>query len=567
MNWKNVLYLLRVERKSGRLLRGIKTTGYHESGILAYWPYWVASLIGIAVGYLANLFAQSVYSGPQASALFPSLADSTLGFYASMPTFILIISIVFTMFQQIQVSGIKKTAQVMYWLPVTWQEHTMASILSNLMGLSLALATGFAAASITFGVLNGLILQSLIATVGMFAAAFMGSTLTEIIRILQVRFTGAVYKSSGRAAIYIRLIGSLVFFITFYIIYFTLVTGNGVINFITALSEFQTTIWYVPFIWVGIALFNLFSGEFLLSAVFAVSTAFFIASLYYLAVLLNKRFGLYEPPAIRVQASGVYTPKTGILGKLGFSSVEAALISKDIKAFTRRRELMGIFILPIVIVVVSIFNSINVTSASGGVEQVGWFFVSMIFLFPAATMAMSVGNMLIGEEGQAVWRIYISPITAKNLVKSKYAFLVFLSLVSLIATGTVGVIFFQPSFKFIIAAFTEGVFLTFALGAIGLAFGFRGADFTVSRRPRMIRQEWALISLIICAVVGLIIIAPLMPFVFALTGLPIFGLPPLGSFELVICLTVSGVIAAIFTAVFYRINLNYAKELLRKAET
>jgi hypothetical protein len=55
------------------------------------------------------------------------------------------------MFQQIQISGIKKTSQVMYWLPVTWQENTLASILSNLMGLPIALATGFAAGAITFG--------------------------------------------------------------------------------------------------------------------------------------------------------------------------------------------------------------------------------------------------------------------------------------------------------------------------------------------------------------------------------------------------------------------------------
>lgn len=568
MKWKNVLYLLHVERKSGRLLRGVKATSYRESGILAYWPYWVAALIGIAGGYFANLLSESVYSDPQARVLLPSLADSALGFYASMPTFLLILSIVFTMFQQIQVSGVKKTSQVMYWLPITWQEHTMASILANLMGLPLALAIGFAVASITFGVLNGLILQSLIAAVGMFAAAFMGSTLTEIIRILQVRFTGAVYKSSGRAAVYIRLIGSLVFFIAFYIIYLTLVTGNGVVNFVMALSQFQTTIWYVPFIWVGIALFHIFSSQLLLGAIFAVSTALFIAGLYYLAVLLNIRFGLYEPPAIRVQTSGIYTPKTGILGKLGFSSVEVALISKDIKAFTRRRELMGIFILPIVIVVISIFNSLNISSASGGVEQVEWLFAAMIFLIPAASMAMSVGNMLIGEEGQAVWRIYISPITAKNMVKSKYAFLVFLSLVSLIATATVGIIFFQPSFNFTIAAFVEAVFLIFALGAIGLAFGFKGADFTVSRRPRMIRQEWALISLVVCAVASLIIMSPLLPFVFVkFTGLPFFGLPSLGLVELTICLTISGVFAAIFTAVFYRLNLNYAKELLRKAET
>ena len=42
MNWKNVLSLMRVDRKSGRLIRGRKLTRYRESGFFAYWAYWVA---------------------------------------------------------------------------------------------------------------------------------------------------------------------------------------------------------------------------------------------------------------------------------------------------------------------------------------------------------------------------------------------------------------------------------------------------------------------------------------------------------------------------------------------
>ena len=52
-----------------------------------------------------------------------------------------------------------------------------------------------------------------------------------------------------------------------------------------------------------------------------------------MAVYLNTRFGLYEPPAIKVQKSGTYAPKAGVLGKIGFSSAEAALIRKDLWAF------------------------------------------------------------------------------------------------------------------------------------------------------------------------------------------------------------------------------------------
>ena len=54
MNWKNVLYLLQVERKSGRLIRGIKATRYRENSFIAYWPYWAAAIIGVLGGLVAE---------------------------------------------------------------------------------------------------------------------------------------------------------------------------------------------------------------------------------------------------------------------------------------------------------------------------------------------------------------------------------------------------------------------------------------------------------------------------------------------------------------------------------
>jgi hypothetical protein len=360
MNWKNVLYLLRVERKSGRLIRGVKATHYREHGALAYWPYWVAAVIGILVGLLANFAVSAVYS--DASSIpggLPPLSGAAMGFFASMPTLILILSLVFTMFQQIQASGVKKTSQVMYWLPVTWQEHTLASILSNLFGLPIALVVGFAAGIIVFSVFNGLIVTALLTTLAMCGAAFIGSATTEIARVLQVRFTGAVYKSSGRAAIWVRLVGSLIFFVALYLVWFSIFTGNGSITFIQTLTSFQTSLWFIPFVWPGIALYYLFISDFLLGTLFVAASAAFIAALYYIAVELNKRIGLYEPPAIKVQTSGIYTPRTGVLGRIGFSTVEAAIIRKDIRSFTRRRELIGIFIIPIVFIIVPIFNSIT----------------------------------------------------------------------------------------------------------------------------------------------------------------------------------------------------------------
>ena len=562
MNWKNVLALIRVERKSGRLIRGVKKTRYRENRVLAYWPYWVAAIIGVLGGLGANALAAEVYSAPSEIPL-PPLETSALGFFIIMPTLVLIFSIVFSMLQQIQMSGVKVTTRVNYWLPITWQEQTLASILSNLLGLPVALTIGFSAGLLVFAGFNGLILPALLTTVFMLAAAFMGSSTTEILRIIQVRFTGAVYKSSGRAAVWVRFIGSIVFFLIFYIVYFSIT--QGFTNFIQGLNTFQSSFWFIPFIWPGLTLFYIYNGVIIEGLLFIALTATFIAALYYLGIKLNECFGLYEPPAIRIQAGGTYTPKTGMLGKLGFTSAEAAIIRKDIRSFTRRRELIGLFIVPIVFVIIPLMQSIGITN-QGAPQEVSLMFLGMIFLLSSSIMAMSMGNMLIGEEGEAVWRIYASPISPKNLVKSKYAFLLFFAIVTLLITGTIGTLFYNPPINVVVVGFLEGLFLVFALGSIALTIGFKGADFSITPRPRMIRPSWSYMSLGACALAALGILSPFIPSLLVMLLSSNLTFASLGAIDFTIPVIISAVIAAVITVVFYRINLNSAEDLIRKAE-
>jgi hypothetical protein len=411
----------------------------------------------------------------------------------------------------------------------------------------------------------GLIIPALLTSFALIAAAFMASVTTEILRVLQVRFIGAVYKSSGRAAVWVRFIGSLGFFIVFYAIYFYITSGG--FTFVTTLTQVQSSVWYIPFVWLGITLFNfLVAFDLLIGTVFLAISLLFLGALYAIAVGLNKRFGLYEPPAIKVQKSGIYAPKTGFLGKLGFADPEAAIIRKDLKAFTRRRELMTIFIAPIVIILIPLMQSIGITGNGGVPSEISLFYLGMTFLFPSAFMVMSLGNLIIGEEGQAIWRIYASPVSAKNLVKSKYFFITLFGFIILAITGTLGSVIYQPSITTIIVAFAEAIFLIFALGAISLNIGFKGADFTEIPRPRMVRQSWALISLAACAIAGLGILAPIAPSVissFIAGVMPGFQIP---SLDITVATILSGIIATVIAVIFYKITLDSAKEFLRKAE-
>jgi len=562
MNWKNVLSLMQVERKSGRLIRGQRLTRYRENRFFAYWPYWLALAIGIAGGVLAGIIYNfATTAEPELLSLFQEGTVSL--FFSSLPTLVLVYSLVFTMMQQIRLSGVKTSAQVPYWLPVTWQEHTMASILASLMGFPLASVVFIASIITVFSLFIGQIFAALLTSLAVLAAAFMASAATEILRILQVRFIGAVYKSSGRAAVWVRFAGSLLFFIVFYIGYFY-VTSGGAVTVIQTIASAQTATWFIPFVWLGIALYSFtISGLLLQGFIFTGLSILFIVGLFFLATLLNRRFGLYEPPAITI-SRGVYAPKTGFLGKIGFSAVEAALIRKDLRAFTRRRELMTIFIVPIVVILVPLMQSFGQGEAMPA--QVSMIFLAMTFLFPASIMAMSLGSFMIGEEGQSVWRIYASPISAESLVKSKYFFIIFFSLIVLAITGILGWVIYQPTLRATVVACFEAAFLAFAVGTISLSIGISGADFTETPRPRMIRPSSSFINLLACLLAVVAILTPFFPY--ALSSILSEVFPGLAGIALdpFLALGVSAVISVVLTMVFYRIAVKNARELLKKAE-
>ncbi len=558
MNWKTVRHLITVDVKSTRLLRGQRLIKYNvaRNRFFNYLTYAAAIAIGLVVGVLVGLFYNSQLLTVGFQSLFNAVFEN---FQVSLPTLILVVTLVFTMMQQFQRSGTSFSRQAPYWLPVTWQEHTLASILADVLGIPLLSIACIAPAIIAVAAFTGQLPLAVGASLAMCASAFMAGATTEAFRVLQVRFTGAVYKSTGKAAIWVRFASTLIFFIVFYIVYSYVIYGTGIASFIQTVASVQSAVWFVPFVWVGITLASFASSLIIQGLAFLVLSLLFIAGLFYLSVALNARFGLYEPPAITV-SRGVYTPRKGFLGKLGFSSVESAMIRKDLKAFTRRRELITTFILPIVVTIIPIVSSFNTGQSSSAAfpPQFGFAFTS---LFPAGIMAMMLGNFMTGEEGQSIWRVYFSPISARNYVKSKYFFMLFFALIVLPITAAVGYVIYHPTIRTLLTLLFESVFVAFAAGALSLANGIKGADFNEFPRPRMIRGEWSLINLVTCGAVVLGILAPLFPYLIsALIGAQIVFL---GLYQAVI---VSGVIAAVLTVIFYQVAVRNAKDLLTKAQ-
>jgi len=556
MNWKTVLRLISVDVKSGRLIRGQRLRRYRERKIFQYLLYGGACVLGILVGLGGGIFYNAV-PDPHLKTFF---YDGARLLFLSFPTMVLLYSLIFTTMSQIQRMGVRSSIQLPYWLPITWEEHTLASTIAHLIGFPLASLILFSSAIATVSLYLETTPLAVLTIFAMLASAFLASTTTEIFRVLQVRLIGAVYKTSGKAAIWVRFLGSLLFLVAFYVVWFSLTSGGGFITLIQMLAGAHEAVWFIPYVWLGVALASFMGGMLAQTIIFSLASLLFILVLFYAAVKLNARFGLYEPPAITV-SRGVYVPKVGFLGKLGFSSLEAAVIRKDFKAFTRRRELMYIFIMPLVFILMPLMPSLG--RYVGPVSQEGsGFLFAWILLAPGVIMAVMLGTIIIGEEGGSVWLFFSSPITARSLVKCKYVFVIIFSCIVMLVCGVIGILIARPSPDITIALLIESLLLIFALSAVSLGAGIKGADFTEVPRPRMVRPLTALVYGLLCLVLALAILSPLIPYAVTMMNLPV-SLPKL---ELYVAVSISAVIALFLTFVFYKIALKNAEEFLTKAE-
>jgi len=425
---------------------------------------------------------------------------------------------------------------------------------------------------IVASVFMGVVPLAFLTIFALLLSVFVASATTEISKVLQVRVSGAITKAAGRAAIWLRLIGSILFFIVFYSVYFSLYYQMNPLVLLEMIATGQKLVWFIPYVWPGIALSYLALGLPLETTIFSVTSIAFAYVLFLVGARLNVRYGLYEMPAIRI-SRGVYVPKPGFLGRLGFSPSEAAVMRKDFKAFTRRQELAYIFIIPVIFAIMPMLSMMNAGAEAPTLQALAALH-SILFAYlalgPGTIMAMTLGGMMIGLDGAAVWCVYSSPITAKSLVKAKYSFSVLFSLAATLICSAIGGTIWTPSIRLTVLCVVEAVFLTLSLSMVSLSFGIRGADFRELPRSRMIRPKWMLIKGLVSIVLAAAIVSPVIPyalnFFFETIGSPITVPLPLPEAYLYFALPISGVIAYAVAHGFYRSALENAENFLVNAE-
>ena len=164
-----------------------------------------------------------------------------------------------------------------------------------------------------------------------------------------------------------------------------------------------------------------------------------------------------------------------------------------------------------------------------------------------------------------MWHIFSSPITARSLVRAKYAFVMYFSTAIMSVCFVVSGLFAPPLMEVVIISLIEAMLLI-----ISLSFGIKGFDFPKFPRPRMIRAKYSVINLIVCILLALAIVSPIIPYSLKIL-LEAIQAPAAISISLsesyrYIGSLISGVIAFVVTYMFHRITVKNAEEFLIKAE-
>jgi hypothetical protein len=448
---------------------------------------------GLVYGILGLL---GVLSEEMASLLSTITLQAVTSLPALIPPVIFIAAILF----ELSVSSKFASSDVINWLPVSQTDYVSASTLSicYMYSFIVALALGV---TYPLAARAALLLAWAVSAALSFVALFATGALVEIMRAALNRVTSAVYGRAGRGTIVIRLV------VTVLVILAVELGFNPVIlsSLVGTISGTVSSAFFVPFFWSSIAVSYLVAGQLLLSAAFSALAVLFTFFVLFAAVKVRAKYWSPLPVTIEVTESE-YSPHAGFLQSMGLSAVEAAIIRKDLKGYTRRRELLSYLAIPVVfvaLILVQQFATPGYSSGPGG----GTFYP---FWLMGGIMTIIVAGTSVGQEGKAILNIYASPITPRVFLRAKLLVSSLFGIATILAVLVVSSVFASTSVASFVASLLASVVIVVECVFIGLGFATRFPDLQERPRPRFIQPSGMILSMLLGVLLALVTALPLV---------------------------------------------------------
>jgi len=437
------------------------------------------------------------------------------------------------------------------WLPLRPSEYVLASTLSSVYTYSILLAIGWGA---TLSLALAFHMETLwvVSTLVSLIAALIGGFAVEMLRSLTNRVSSSFYRRGGRGVIAVRLILTVLALVVFQVIF----NANLMLPLIQALVGAVNAFWFIPVLWPALLVQRLYQADLLGAAALAAAIPVFTALLFFAAVALRTRYWLPLPVSIRV-TTAAYAPRAGLLGRLGLGSVEAAIVRKDLRSLTRRREMARFLALPIALLIpfALTFSSLSAEPA----ERVIFGLPLIVPLLALFSLILAMTS--IGQEGQAVLNLYVSPISSSQVLRGKLLSSLLVSTpfnvaiaALLLAVGGVQTDLFGAFIAVTLSLTVESAFL-------GLAVGCWEPDFSEGPRTRFVAMKGWMIGQLAFWAAALASEAPVALYLYSRSLVGTIGL------QLPVAVAVTLAVTALISGIAYRYAAHAATRLLQELRT
>ncbi|TMI57054.1 hypothetical protein E6H18_05900 [Candidatus Bathyarchaeota archaeon] len=409
-------------------------------------------------GYLTTVFLSSggaPLNGPVAHQLVVTI-------FGGIPLFLVGFYFTMGLLWEVNASTEAESTDAINWLPITPGEYVAASALSTGYTYSPLLMVAFGYA-LPIGILTGNLAGFLVLVPIALLSTSVGSVSVEILRSALASASTAFNKLGGRITVIMRILGIILILLVTQLLF----SGVFLIQIISSLVGSAAAASFVPVFWPTLAITKLLQSDFLGSAGFlGLSIALFL-SLSYVALSLRAKYWAVTPGAIHFAGAGSVSGPSW-LGYLGLSSPSIAMLKREIRSATRRKEVVRLMAIPIIMPIMISFPAIfsPAPSSTSGPAQIDPIFLVIPFLFGIGLGSLFLGMTSIGQEGRRV-------VSALLLHASIFVILGFLGL---------------------------GLVVILAEASLGIAIGSRFPDFSDGPRPRFV----TVVGSIIGAVLGII---------------------------------------------------------------
>ena len=456
-------------------------------------------LIGIVLfvaamlfGYLTTVFLSSggaPLTGPVAHQLVVTI-------FGGVPLFLVGFYFTMGLLWEVNASTEAESTDAINWLPITPGEYVAASALSTGYTYSPLLMVAFGYA-LPIGILTGNLAGFLVLVPIALLSTSVGSVSVEILRSALASASTAFNKLGGRITVIMRILGIILILLVTQLLF----SGVFLIQIISSLVGTAAAASFVPVFWPTLAITKLLQSDFLGSAGFlGLSIALFLL-LSYIALSLRAKYWAVTPGAIHFAGAGSVSGPSR-LGYLGLSSPSIAMLKREIRSATRRKEVVRLMAIPIIMPIMISFPAIfsPAPSSTSGPAQIDPIFLVIPFLFGIGLGSLFLGMTSIGQEGRRLWNISALPVSANMLVKSKLLFTFLVSSIGLGLGAVVSTLLLHASVFVILGFLGLGIVVILAEASLGIAIGSRFPDFSDGPRPRFV----TVIGSIIGAVLGIV---------------------------------------------------------------